>query len=199
MLPGCLYDSHNRCGDTLVQEGEGDDARCVCPAGSYNSGTACVQCGAHEVATPSSCACEEGYSRPAEGQPCSEAPEGLGAECDPAASTCSAPYDHCEPSNDSGYCTTSGCASADDCEGGYACNDMSVCQRPPVGLNNPCTTTDDCAGTEATFCDQFMTHACLVQGCSLDPDDCFAGYECCDLSTFGIPTQICVTTGTCRT
>jgi hypothetical protein len=43
-----------------------------------------------------------------------------------------------------------------------------------------------------------MTHACLVQGCSLDPDDCFAGYECCDLSMFGIP-QICVPKGTCPT
>jgi len=199
ILPSCLYDSNHRCGDTMVQEGEGDSTRCVCPEGSYNSGTACVQCGAHEIATPTSCDCEPGYSRPGEGQACVETPEGLGAECDPAASSCSAPYDHCEPSSGSGYCTTTGCTTADDCEGGYACNASSVCQRPPVGQGKPCTSPDDCAGTEATYCDSFVTHTCLVQGCSLDPDDCFAGSECCDLSMFGVPQPICVAAGACLT
>jgi hypothetical protein len=33
----------------------------------------------------------------------------------------------------------------------------------------------------------------LVEGCSLSPDDCFAGTECC---TFG-PTTLCIEEGAC--
>jgi hypothetical protein len=60
-----------------------------------------------------------------------------------------------------------------------------------------CETPDDCAGTEATFCDSFMTHSCQVQGCQVDPNDCFAGFECCDLSAFGLPEPLCIPTGAC--
>lgn len=197
IVTGCLYDSDHPCGDTLVVEGEGLNQHCVCPPDSYFTPTGCVFCGEHEVATETSCDCEPGFSRPATGAPCSEA--GLGSECNPDDSMCMAPYDHCEPAGDSGYCTTTGCSSTDDCESGYACNQDSVCQRPPDGLNKPCTSPDDCAGTEATFCDSFMTQSCQVQGCSLDPDDCFTGYQCCDLSSFGLPEPLCVPTGACPT
>jgi hypothetical protein len=197
MLPGCLYDSNHVCGDNFVTVGEGDDAHCDCPAGSFSSATGCVKCGAHEVATATACECEPGFSRPGTGMPCAETPAGLGAECDPAAATCSPPYDHCEPSSTSGYCTTTGCATSADCDGGYACSPASVCQRPPVGLNTPCTSPDDCAGTEATFCDAVMTHSCQVQGCSLESDNCFSGFECCDLSMFGVPEPLCVSAGGC--
>jgi hypothetical protein len=74
-----------------------------------------------------------------------------------------------------------------------------VCRRPPVGLNKSCTSNDDCAGTEATYCDTFVAHACIVQGCSVTPNNCFSGYQCCDLTTFGVPQPICVPTGACPT
>lgn len=195
-LPACVYDSNNPCGDGGF-EVYGDNQRCVCPEGAVLTATGCIECGEHEVATATSCECETGYSRPGPGEPCEEA-AGLGAECDPASPECGSPYTHCEPAGDSGYCTTDGCGSSDDCDGGYACDaDSTVCKRPPLGLGTSCSTPEDCAGTEATFCDTFMTMTCQVQGCSLDPDDCFEGYECCDLSMFGLPEPLCVPTGAC--
>ena len=50
---------------------------------------------------------------------------------------------------------------------------------------------------EATYCDTFKSHSCLVQGCSLTPNNCFSGWECCDLSAFGVPQPICVAQGAC--
>lgn len=194
-VPGCLYDPDEPCGEGM--EVYGDKARCVCPAGTVYTSTGCVACGEHEVATASGCACEDGYSRPTADEACALTPDGLGEACDPAAPACPAPYDHCEPVDDSGYCTTSDCATSDDCKGGYACNADSVCQRPPNGLGKPCTTPAECEGTEATFCDTFIAHSCQVQGCQLDPDDCFVGYECCDLSMFGLPQPLCVPQGMC--
>jgi hypothetical protein len=35
---------------------------------------------------------------------------------------------------------------------------------------------------------------CLVQGCTVDPNDCFGDNECCDV---GLPEPICVPTGAC--
>jgi hypothetical protein len=176
----------------------GDNLRCVCPAGSITTPDGCVACGEHEMSTGSACVCEEGYSRPAAGAPCVEAPSGLGMECDPAAPTCPAPYDHCEPAGASGYCT-SACSAPEECSGGYACNSASICQRPPAGLGKACETPADCAGTEATYCDTIVSHACQVEGCSVAPNNCFAGFDCCDLSGFGVPVNLCVPTGQCLT
>jgi hypothetical protein len=191
---GCLYDSDEPCGEGLAVYG--DNLRCICPEGTAYTATGCVACGEHEVATATGCACEEGYSRTTLDAACTETPSALGADCDPTAPACEAPYEHCEPTDDGGYCTTSGCSTGADCEGGYACNDDSVCQRPPVGLGTACTGAEDCAGTEATFCDLVVTRSCQVQGCQVDPNDCFSGFECCDLSMFGLPT-LCVATGAC--
>jgi hypothetical protein len=194
-LPGCLYDPDDRCDDGMVYRE--DLALCVCEEGYAYTPDGCVACGEHEVASSAGCVCEAGFSKPSAGEPCLETPTGLGIECDPTAPACPAPYDHCEPAADSGYCTTTGCTSSDDCEGGYACNAQAICQRPPVGLGQSCSTPDDCAGTEATFCDTFMAMSCQVQGCSLDPDNCFVGFECCDLSAFGLPQPLCIPEGAC--
>jgi len=192
--PGCLYDADQRCGSGL--EFDSQIGRCVCPANTAYSATGCVACMEHEQATAAGCACEAGYARSTPEGACAAVPEGLGASCDPAASACASPFDHCEPAATEGYCT-SACTSSDQCSGGYACNAESICQRPPLGLGKSCESPDDCAGTEATFCDEFQTHACQVQGCQLDPNDCFAGYECCDLSAFGVAQPLCIPQGSC--
>ena len=150
------------------------------------------------MATATACECEPGYARPGPDEPCEEA-SGLGAECDPESPACEAPYPHCEPAEEGGYCTIGDCTSNEDCDGGYACNDQSVCVRPPIGLGASCSGPEDCAGTEATFCDTFMTNSCQVEGCSLDVEDCFEGYECCDFSSFGLAQPLCVPAGACAT
>jgi hypothetical protein len=98
--------------------------------------------------------------------------------------------------------SASGCA----CVAGYArpASDAAcepapdgVTEDPPVGLGLPCATQADCADTEATWCDTFTTQSCIVQGCSLQAQDCYGGQQCCDFSQFGIPEPLCVAPGTC--
>ncbi len=126
---------------------------------------------------------------------------GLGADCSVDEPCQDSSYPHCQlVDGTSGYCTISDCTSTADCEGGYVCDlsaSPSYCKRPPLGAGMPCTSNDDCAGTDATYCDIFVSMTCLVENCSLDPNDCFEGSECCDLSAFGIPQPLCLPTGAC--
>jgi hypothetical protein len=154
-----------------------------------------VLCGEHEEPGADGCVCETGYLRPSEGAACEAAPASLGAACSEEEPCTDATFSHCEPaSNGSGYCTNVGCTSSTDCFGGYACN-SGVCRRPPLGLGKSCDSPSDCADGEATFCESFQTHQCLVQGCSLSPDNCFEGWTCNDLSALGMPTPVCLPTG----
>ena len=65
-------------------------------------------------------------------------------------------------------------------------------EKGPEGLGVPCTSDDDCTGSEATFCDTLITSSCLVQDCALEGSDCPPGYECQDLSGFGAAGNVCV-------
>jgi hypothetical protein len=192
----CVYDSKDRCGPHQVMY---QDLRCVCDMQSATTATGCEPCGAHEIPGATGCVCEAGYTKP-EGGVCEPAPMGLGTECVDSTQCTDAAYPHCEVGTDAkGYCTNN-CASPADCTGGYACDAAaSICRRPPVGLGKSCTSDADCAGTEATYCDTFQSHSCLVQGCSLAPDNCFTGMECCDLSAFGVAQPLCIPQGACST
>jgi hypothetical protein len=199
---GCVYDSGARCDEN--EELSADGKTCTCVAGAVMTDHACVLCGANEVPGPGACVCAPGFARAAAGMPCQAMPGGLGAACDTASTPCTdATYAHCQvTSGSAGYCTSTGCASSGDCTGGYACDTSGAvpfCRRPPVGAGMSCQSNADCAGTEATFCDAVVTHTCRVQGCTLSPDDCFEGTQCCDLSGFGVPQPICVQSGTCPT
>ena len=88
------------------------------------------------------------------------------------------------------------CTSSADCEGEDECNNAGLCISPPSGLLQSCAAPEDCAGNDADFCDTFVQQACLVQGCTVSPNDCFAGFECCDLTAFGLPT-LCIPEGEC--
>lgn len=197
VLAGCVYDSSERCDEGQVLF---EDQRCLCADGLVLSVNGCVACGEHEVAGQNGCVCETGYARPSEQAPCEPEAAGRGDACAADMPCPEAAYPHCElGAGQSGYCTTE-CTSAADCSGGYACNleaSPSICERPPVGAGLACASAAECAGTEATFCDTVITRTCLVQGCSLSPDDCFAGTECCDLTAFAVPQPLCVAAGTC--
>ena len=202
VLPGgCVYDSANRCGAHQVMYG--DASRCVCDTASVTTATGCTPCGEHEVPSASGCTCEAGYSKPSTDSACVETPSGLGTPCDATTPCTDATFDYCGTGADgSGYCTTSGCATPDDCSGGYACNTTaspSFCERPPVGAGAACTSDADCAGTEATYCDTVFSHSCLVRDCVVSPNNCFSGTECCDLSSLGVAERLCIPAGACMT
>ena len=201
VLPSaCVYDASDRCGPNQVMY---KDLRCICDEQSAPNATntGCEVCSGDEVPSATGCVCKPGYARPDAAGECELVPTGLGAACDVTAPCCDAEFSHCEAGTDgSGYCTSTGCTSADECTGGYACDATvtpSVCRRPPVGLGTSCASAADCAGTEATYCDTFKTHSCQVEGCSLAPNDCFSGFECCDLSAFNVPQPLCVAQGEC--
>ncbi|HET7540383.1 MAG TPA: hypothetical protein VFK05_10950 [Polyangiaceae bacterium] len=161
--------------------------------------SACVydssdRCGPHQVMYEDlRCVCDATSAPTATGcEPCgdNEVPGAMGCECKPgftkpAGGVCEAVIE---------------CAKPEDCPEGYAC-DLEVtpglCRKPPTGLGMSCTSNADCAGTEATYCDTFQSHSCLVQGCSLTPDNCFTGFECCDLSAFGVAQPLCIPDGAC--
>ncbi len=200
MSPGCVLDTDDRCGPNQVSW-EGNE-RCVCAEGTAYTPTGCVPCGANEVASPAGCVCETGYGRSVPTDACAPIPEGIGTPCTDSSSCLNPVFPHCQisPVGD-GYCTTTGCTTAADCTGGYACNLLAAqpyCQRPPSGAGLTCSAEADCAGNEATYCDLFVSMTCLVQGCSLQPDSCFPGSECCDLSNFGLPITLCIPPGQCQ-
>jgi hypothetical protein len=201
LLVACVYDPDQRCDGGQVLY-ESDFPRCICAPGSAATAEGCVPCADNEVAAATGCDCAEGFARPSDGATCEAVPMGQGVACDEASAACVDPdYNHCQiVSGTSGYCTNTGCTGASDCAGGYACDTTaspSFCRRPPLGAGQSCSADSDCAGTEASYCDTFVTHTCLVVGCSLAPDNCFAGTECCDLSAFGVPRPLCVAQGAC--
>jgi hypothetical protein len=179
-------------------------AGCVCAAGSARASATepCVPCGEHETASPSGCVCEAGFSRTDPAAPCTElSAGGSGVACAVDAECVNPDYPHCQlRANGTGYCTNTGCTTDTECAEGFRCvtsSSPTICKLPPEGAGRPCMGDAECAGSEALYCDTFMSSSCLVRDCSLDPDDCFPGMECCDVG-FGVP-PICIPSGTCQT
>lgn len=200
----CTFHPDDRCGKHQLVYG--DNELCVCDTTSVWTASGCVPCAAHEVPGVTGCVCEAGYSRPAPGAACDVAPPtpmGLGIACSDSEPCMDPLYNHCQKTSvGTAYCTNTGCATQFDCGDGYGCDTTvspSVCKQPPVGQSKSCTSPADCAGTEATYCDTFVSHSCLVQGCRLAPDNCFSGWDCCDLTQYGVPLPICVPQGGCPT
>jgi hypothetical protein len=201
----CLFHSSDRCDDDQTYDSAA--GLCVCdPKQNRVTGDhGCVACGAHEVAENDTCGCEEGYKRPSSGAACTLVPEALGGACESDKDCTDSVYDTCHiVSGGASYCTNVDCDKDQSaCTGGYACNDgvsPSYCQRPPAGAGQSCGSDKDCQGTDATYCEIYVTHVCHVEGCSLTSNDCFPGQECCDLSIRSgglVKKQICVDSGTC--
>jgi hypothetical protein len=177
---------------------------CVCAAGyaRASASEACVLCGEHAVASPTGCICEPGFGRSGPDAACTElAAGGAGDSCAGDVECTSSEYPHCQlRATGGGYCTNTGCTTDAQCADGFRCvtsASPTVCRLPPDGAGRPCTAPADCAGSEATYCDTFMSNSCLVQNCSLEPNDCFPGMECCDVG-FGL-LPICIPAGACAT
>ena len=199
-LAGCLYDASEVCGPHQLVSPAG---ACECEEGAVlvAEQPGCTPCGEHESPSVDACVCDEGYGRSADGGPCEKLPEGLGATCDSAGAPCAyGAFSHCQAVEETaGYCTQAGCATSADCPSGYGCElgaQPTFCKRPPTGLQTPCDSSADCADFEASYCETYFSHLCLVADCTSSPDSCPEGWECCDL-TAAIGTTICVLPGTC--
>lgn len=148
------------------------------------------RCGENQILLPPiMCTCADGYMVGADRTTCEKVPEpvaGLGDACT-STEDCTTPYDFCADDDGGEYCTTAGCTSSADCEVGWYCETSSAgsyCHEPPTGLGASCQDDNDCEGLQATFCESFVTHECLVIGCSADAP-CPNGYVCCDLTATG--------------
>jgi hypothetical protein len=198
----CIYDADDRCGPNMKLS-EVDSCQCV--AGFVLDGAACIPCPEGELASMGSCVCPPGFERPSAGEPCQEASSvgGLGSACSQAEPCESEEYAFCaQAGNGESYCTRAGCNASEECEDGYACEqaaNASFCRRSPTGMSRPCEAAADCAGTEATYCETLISQSCLVQDCNLAVNDCFEGWECCDVSSYGMPRPLCVPAGECPT
>jgi hypothetical protein len=208
LLQAC-YDKSDPCGPGLELSSQGN--ACLCPEGEIATDTGCdcgenlvrndegqcVPCPDGEVPRGDSCECAPGTIRNDEGD-CEAAAIGLPCTSD---DECQAPYDFCYTNR--GYCTARDCVDSSDCPGDYVCLDLpdgsgTSCRKPPSGEYEPCSGPNDCAGFDAGYCDSYF-QLCYVENCSVKPNDCFEGSECCDLSVFGVPNPICIPAGYCTT
>lgn len=179
-------------------------AGCACLPGfgRANAAELCAPCGEHEVSSVTGCICEAGFSRAALGAPCTDLDlGGAGSACSSDAECMNVTFSRCQlRSNGTGYCTNQGCTTNADCAQGFSCigsSSPSTCRLPPDGAGRPCATPQDCADSEALFCDTLVSQTCLVQDCSLESNDCFPGGECCDVG-LGLP-PLCIAAGACQT
>ena len=183
LLPACLVDLDNRCGEN--QHYDAEQSICACDGDFALAGNVCERCGEHETGSPDGCVCAEGFSRATPDAACEEL-AGLGQECVTDVDCGEAGFSYCYlgAGGEPGYCTAPDCSSAADCPTDYGCNTRETpafCERPPSGLGIACTSSDDCAGNAASYCETVSAHACLVNDCKPDPSKCHGDWVCCDI------------------
>lgn len=201
MVGGCLYEGSDRCGEHQYL----DNNVCVCDSGYRLNTTSnlCEPCLEHQVVRANVCVCDTGYAWDDTTQLCVIGTTGQGDACASSADCSHAESPVCiltttPRTHETGYCSVEGCNDTTLCAGGYQCaseSSPSFCARPPTGMGQTCASQADCADTAATFCDTFSSHNCAVADCTLDPNDCFYGYRCCDMSAYaamGIPSRMCL-------
>jgi hypothetical protein len=197
-LGGCAVDEADQCGPNMDYS---DELRvCLCVDNAIEVAGGCEVCGESEVVDRANnrCVCPEGQVG-IEGGMC-QAIAGLGDECNDTDLACEdTVYSLCAMPGGAGtgYCTKP-CMEDAECDDAYTCADWEeepYC-RSYTGLGQSCESSDDCAGTDATVCDTFQSHTCLVGGCSLELDDCPRGTGCCDLSAYGAGT-LCISPESC--
>ena len=182
LSPSCILDD-DRC-DANQVAAEGDLTVCECVPGTIKDprGYGCTACGANEVVKENKCVCDEGYARATPEAACEESM--LGASCSDA-DPCPAAFPRCAMgTTGAGYCTTEGCTGAADCAEGWVCIEaepMNYCGKPPSGQGAPCTTSADCEGFEASYCEAVESKTCLVPNCATGESSCFGDYSCCDI------------------
>jgi hypothetical protein len=192
LVPGCLVDLDNRCGEHERYDAE--QGICLCSGDYALVGNRCEACGEHETGSPDGCVCVDGFSRPTPDADCQEL-AGLGQDCQSDADCGDPSYGYCyvASSDAPGYCTSTDCNTAADCPTNYGCNTRqspAFCERPPVGTGDDCKSDADCAGKAASYCEVVAFHACAVNDCKPDPSKCHGDWVCCDIGL--LSQSLCV-------
>jgi hypothetical protein len=192
LAPGCLVDLDNRCGEH--QRYDAELALCVCDGDYALVGNQCEACGKNETGSAEGCVCVEGFSRATPEAACAEL-AGLGQDCESDADCGDPDYSYCyvADSDSPGYCTAPDCSTGADCPTDYGCNTRQApafCERPPQGLGQKCSSSDDCAGNVASYCETVQEHACVVNDCKPDPNKCHGDWVCCDIGL--LSQSLCV-------
>ena len=94
-----------------------------------------------------------------------------------------------------------GCACAEGYvrpAAGAVCTALPPDVHPPSGVGKACMAAADCAGLDASYCEAGFSHSCVVADCTVSPNSCFTGTECCDFTSFGLP-RLCIPAGMCPT
>ena len=191
---GCIYDPDAPCGTELTAS----NGQCLCPEGTVSKdGIHCEPCGENERPASVTCLCIEGFVRDAEDGVCRAAGDALGSPCDPGEACEDETYSYCAASEteEGGYCTRSRCESDGECDGGYGCDlgaSPSYCARRPSGMGEPCTSSKECEGFEASYCETFRSNTCLVDECAGPEVECRGGTVCCDFGPLGVPLSLCL-------
>ena len=192
LAPACLVDLDNRCGEH--QHYDAAQGNCTCSGDYALVNDHCEPCGAHETGSADGCVCAEGFARATPSAACAEL-AGLGQDCATDADCGDPQYGYCrlESGGAPGYCTAPDCSSAADCPTDFGCNTRETpafCERPPEGLGTACTTSRDCAGKPASYCESVSAHACVVNDCKPDPNKCHGDWLCCDIGL--LSQSLCV-------
>jgi hypothetical protein len=170
---GCLVDEGDPCGTGgFVVAG---DRACVCPAGSVPVAGRCQPCAEHELASGSACVCEEGYVRDATRR---------------CALVSASPTP--DAGGGGGELVGAACTSSTGCAAGALCDvyGSGRCEPAPAGLGMACSAAEDCASSEATYCELFSSRTCQIQGCAGRAGSCPGDLACCDYSILG--TSLCI-------
>jgi hypothetical protein len=181
----CVYDASERCGPNMTYDPTLQ--ACLCADNAIVDKLGCTPCPADEVVIAGACGCAPGSAKNADNV--CERITGLGDACETGADCTNPAYAYCAPGVAGSSCTST-CTDNAGCGDAYTCatwETQPYC-REFVGLGTPCATSDDCAGTDATFCDTYQSHTCIVAGCSLDHGACPRGTMCCDFSQYGLGT-----------
>ena len=191
LFGGCVYDDDDRCGEHQVLEGDA----CVCTPEDTTElvGNQCIPCEANEVTFDGVCDCEEGYIRSGAGVCIVDEFAGLGEACESDDDCPPNGANVCATDDLGSYCTTSGCEAASDCPLPYGCETEAEephCVRAPSGLDEECTSQDECGDFEANYCETMIENKCKVR-CGDDPGVCHGDWACCDYSAL-IGAALCV-------
>jgi hypothetical protein len=202
LAASCIYDPNHRCGPN---QHLGDNSSCDCDDGLILQGQFCVPCGDNEVWQSGVCVCSDGFTRTSgDGGTCVQG--GPGTSCDLTASTssCMDPdFPVCRDHGDgNGYCTVT-CDSNTDCPHGFTCDTTvtpATCKTAATGEGDACAAQADCAGKDASYCENVILHKCIVPSCAVNsPISCSEGWSCCDVRPLGLNMTLCIPEGECPT